>query len=126
MLVRLLFFIIGLGLSTASMAQTGHPAKGSWSGDLTPASGAPVHMRLLLNSKNGDLNGTVNPGKAGVEMSKVTLDASTWTMTINAPLKEGALTLTGTLSNLGSWTNRRYAGTYTMGTQKGKFEFILN
>lgn len=126
MLVRLLFFILGLGLSTATMAQTGHPAKGSWSGDLTPASGAPIHMRLLLNAKNGDLSGTVNPGKTGVDMSKVTLDAATWTMTIAAPLKEGALTLTGTLSNLGSWTNRRYAGTYTLGTQKGKFEFILN
>ena len=126
MFARLLTFFACLGFSAVLMAQTGHPAKGSWSGDLTPASGPAIHMRLLLNAKNGDLTGAINPGKTGVPMEKVALDAATWTLTINAPMKEGALVLTGKLSNLGSWTNRKYIGTYTLGNQKGKFEFIIN
>ena len=126
MFVRLLMFVACLGLSAPLMAQTGHPAKGSWSGDLIPASGAATHVRLLLNAHNGDLSGTVNPGKDGVVMSNVALDPSKWALTVHAPMKEGELVLTGTLSNLGSWTNRKYIGTYVQGTQKGKFEFTLN
>ena len=127
---RLLSLLVCLGFSATLLAQTGHPVKGSWSGELTPASagnsGSATHMRLLFNAKNGELSGSVNPGKNGVIMTKVALDAASWTLTVNAPLKEGALVLTGTLSNLGSWTNRKYAGTYTLGSQKGKFEFIIN
>ena len=126
MIVRLLMFITCLGLATPLMAQTGHPAKGSWSGDLTPASGAATHLRLLLNAHNGDLSGSVNPGKNGIAMGSVTLDPATWTLTIRAPMKEGELVLTGTLSNMGSWTNRKYTGTYALGVQKGKFDFTLN
>jgi hypothetical protein len=126
MIVRLLMFITCLGLSAPLLAQTGHPAKGSWSGDLTPASGTASHMRLLLNAHNGDLSGSVNPGKTGVPMSSVTLDPASWTLTIHAPMKEGELVLTGTLGNMGSWTNRKYTGTYVLGSQKGKFEFTIN
>ncbi len=126
MFVRVLMLLACLGLSAPLMAQTGHPAKGSWSGDLTPASGPATHLRLLINTHNGDLSGNVNPGKTGVVMSSVTLDPSKWTLTIHAPMKEGELVLTGTLSNLGSWTNRKYTGTYTQGSQKGKFDFTLN
>ncbi len=126
MFVRLLMLVACLGLSAPLMAQTGHPAKGSWTGDLTPASGAPVHIRLLINAHNGDLKGNVNPGKGEVAMKGVTLDPATWGLVIKAPMKEGELVLTGTLSNLGSWTNRKYIGTYVQGSQKGKFEFTLN
>ena len=126
MIVRLLMLITCLGLSAPLMAQATHPARGSWSGDLTPASGAATHIRLLLTDHNGDLSGAVNPGKSGIPMKSVTLDPANWTLTIHAPLKEGELVLTGTLSNMGSWTNRKYTGTYVQGSQKGKFEFTLN
>ncbi len=33
---------------------------------------------------------------------------------------------TGKLSNLGSWTNRTYAGTYSFGAEKGHFTVTLN
>jgi hypothetical protein len=41
-------------------------------------------------------------------------------------MPEGELVLTGTLSNLGSWTNRKYIGTFTQGSKSGNFEFTLN
>lgn len=126
MLARLLLLVACLGVSATLFAQTGHPAKGSWSGDMGPSESDTTRIRLLLDAWNGDLSGTVNPGRRGVEMSKVTLDADTWTLTIHAPMPEGELVLTGTLSNLGSWTNRRYQGTYTLGSEKGSFSFVLN
>ena len=126
MFARFLMFIAALGLSATLMAQTGHPAKGSWSGNLTPASGAPARIRLLIDDNNGNLSGAVNPGRNAVEMSSVVLDPKTWGMTIKAKMPEGELVLTGTLSNLGSWTNRKYIGTYTQGSQKGNFEITLN
>jgi hypothetical protein len=33
---------------------------------------------------------------------------------------------TGKISNLGSWTNRTYSGTYTFGSEAGKFTVTLN
>jgi hypothetical protein len=33
---------------------------------------------------------------------------------------------TGTIENLGSWTNRRYSGTYELGSERGTFIVALN
>jgi hypothetical protein len=126
MFARFLMFIACLGLSATLLAQTGHPAKGSWSGELTSSASATSRIRLLIDDHNGDLFGSVNPGRNGVEMSSVELDAATWTLTIRAPMPEGELVLTGTLSNLGSWTNRKYRGTYTLGSNSGTFDITLN
>lgn len=126
MLARLLMLLACLGLSATLLAQTGHPAKGSWSGDLSVTESESTRVRLLINAWNGELSGTVNPGRRGVDMSKVELDADTWTLTIRAPLPEGELVLTGTLSNLGSWNNRKYVGTFQLGDETGKFDFTLN
>lgn len=126
MLARLLLLVACLGVAATSFAQTGHPAKGSWSGDLDPDSTNSTRVRLLLDAWDGELSGSVNPGRNGIEMSKVTLDADTWTLTIRAPMPEGELVLTGTLNNLGSWTNRKYTGSYTLGREKGSFAFTMN
>lgn len=126
MFARILMFIACLGLSATLVAQVGHPAKGSWSGELTPAGAEAARIRLLINSHNGELSGTVNPGRNGVDMSSVELDAATWTLTIRAPMPEGEIVMKGTLSNLGSWTNRKYAGTFTQGGKSGNFEITLN
>lgn len=126
MLARFAMFIACLGLSAALLAQTGHPAKGSWSGELTSSTSETTRIRLLIDAWNGELSGSVNPGRNAVEMSSVELDADTWTLTIEAPMEEGELVLTGTLSNLGSWTNRKYIGTYTLGDTSGEFDITLN
>lgn len=126
MFARILMFFAVLGLSATLVAQTGHPAKGSWSGELKPASAEATRIRLLIDDHNGELMGSVNPGRNAVEMSSVELDATTWSLKINAPMPEGELVLDGTLSNLGSWTNRKYIGNYTLGSTRGTFEITLN
>lgn len=122
---RFLMLIACLGLSATLWAQTGHPADGSWSGELTAGS-TTTRLRLLMDAFNGELSGTINPGRDAVEMTSVELDAPTWTLTVHAKMPGGDLVLTGVLSNLGSWTNRKYIGTYTQGSAKGNFEFTLN
>jgi hypothetical protein len=126
MLARILMFFAALGLSATLAAQTGHPAKGSWSGELKASSSEVTRVRLLIDDHNGELSGAVNPGRNGIEMSSVELDASDWSLKITAPMPEGELVLDGTLSNLGSWTNRKFIGTYTMGSTRGTFEITLN
>jgi hypothetical protein len=126
MLARLLLLAAVLGLSAPMLAQTGHPAKGSWSGDFIAGDSEKSRVRLLIDASNGELSGTVNPGRNGVDMSSVELDAASWTLTIRAAMPDGELVLTGTLSNLGSWNNRKYIGTWSMGNEAGNFDFTLN
>jgi hypothetical protein len=126
MFARIMLFFAALGLSATLAAQTGHPAKGSWSGELTPASAESTRIRLLIDDHNGELSGAVNPGRNGVEMKSVVLDASTWGLKISATMPEGELVLDGKLNNLGSWTNRKYTGTYTLGSTSGTFDITLN
>jgi hypothetical protein len=125
MFARLLMFFAALGLSAALVAQTGHPAKGSWSGQLSSGSES-TRIRLLIDDHDGELSGAVNPGRNQSEMKSVELDATTWGMKIEATTPEGELVLDGTLSNLGSWTNRKYIGNYTRGSESGTFEITLN
>jgi hypothetical protein len=127
MLRRILLLVTLIGLAIPAMSQTGHPAKGSWSGDLTPfADKGPERIRLLIDAWNGELSGYINPGRRGVEISRVTLDAESWTLTIRADMPEGRMEMVGKLSNLGSWTNRKYLGSYTIGNEKGTFDITLN
>ena len=125
MFARLLMFFAALGLSATLVAQTGHPAKGSWSGQLTSGS-ETQRIRLLIDDHNGELMGAVNPGRNQSEMKSAVLDASTWGLKIEATTPEGELVLDGKLSNLGSWTNSKYIGNYTLGSEKGTFEITLN
>jgi len=125
MMARVLTFITCLGLSAVLFAQTGHPAKGSWSGLLTSGSDT-TRIRLLINAHNGELSGSINPGRNAIEMDSIELDASDWGLQIEATMPEGELVLDGTLSNLGSWTNRKFIGTYTLGSTRGNFEITLN
>ena len=127
MLARIFLLITCLGLAIPAVSQTGHPAKGSWSGNMTAfADKEPARIRLLIDAHNGELSGTVNPGRRGVEMRSVELDAESWTLTIQANMPDGRLVMEGKLSNLGSWTNRKYIGAYTLGDEEGIFEITLN
>jgi hypothetical protein len=125
MLARLLMFFAALGLSATLVAQTGHPAKGSWSGELGSGSDT-TRIRLLIDDHNGELSGAVNPGRNESEMKSIVLNASDWALKIEATTPDGELVLDGKLSNLGSWTNRKFIGTYTLGSESGPFEITLN
>ena len=112
-------------------AQVGHPAKGSWSGYWGPSEAAKKRVLLLLDWRGNEIVGTINPGPNAIGIDKATLDVDTWTLTLEADMPTGdgrtaRYVTTGKLENLGSWTNRRYSGTYTHGSERGTFIVALN
>ena len=117
--------------ATLASAQVGHPAKGSWSGYWGTSDADKHRILLVLDWRNRELSGEINPGPNAVKLDKASLDADTWTLTFEAMMPDASgrkqpFVATGKLSNLGSWTNRRYSGTYTFGPEKGRFTVTLN
>jgi hypothetical protein len=127
---RLVFATAVMMMSVAG-AQVGHPAKGSWVGHWGPDDSQQRRIILILDWRNGEVTGTINPGPRAVKVDKATIDYDTWTMTVEANLAPAAdkppqkWVATGKLENLGSWTNRHYSGTYRNGAEHGKFKVIL-
>ena len=128
--LRFAITVLVLGCAAAS-AQVGHPAKGSWLGFWGPSEDDQRRLRLLLDWEDREVVGTINPGRNGVDIEHSEIDYDTWTLTIEAdmPRADGTsarLVATGVLDNLGSWTNRRYRGSYVHGEERGTFELALN
>jgi hypothetical protein len=126
-----LTFLAAVSIIAAADAQTGHPAKGSWLGYWGPDASEQRRMRLLLDWENRTVTGTINPGRNGVPIDTSSIDYDSWTLTIEADMPAGdgnpqRFVATGKLENLGSWTNRRYSGTYSFGSETGSFSLMLN
>ena len=123
---------IGIAVLTASaQAQVGHPAKGSWLGYWGPSPDEQNRMLLVLDWKDRELVGVINPGRNPADVESAKIDYDTWTMTIEAemPTDNGGTAhyvATGKLENLGSWVNRVYSGTYRFGNETGSFKLVLN
>jgi len=128
--IRLLCLGIFLTLALPATAQVGHPAKGSWTGYYGPNDSDQNRFRLLLNWTDREITGVINPGRRAISLDKVELDYSTWMLTLEAemPVDGGTVhfVVTGKLENLGTWTNRLYSGTYTLGSESGEFSLSLN
>jgi hypothetical protein len=130
------WLVAGLMAVLPAAAQVGHPVKGAWSGYWGPNEAERNRILLVLDWVTLDWNehvitGTINPGRNAVAIDKAEIDYDTWTLTIEAdmPVPGGGTeryVATGTVENLGSWTNRRYSGTYTLGDEEGTFRVTLN
>ena len=110
--------------------QVGHPAKGSWTGYYGPNNSEQHRFRLLLDWEDRRIVGEINPGRRAISLDRIELDYSSWTMTLEADLPVDGGTarfiVTGKIENLGSWTNRLYSGSYTLGSESGEFWLSLN
>lgn len=112
-------------------AQTGHPAKGTWLGFWGPNDDVQRRLILVLDWENRALSGVLNPGPDAIPITSAEIDYDTWTMVVEADVSiDGGearpWVATGKLENLGSWTNRRYSGSYTYGDESGAFTATLN
>jgi hypothetical protein len=121
---------LSLLFGAASFAQVGHPAKGSWVGFWGPEQDQR-RLVLDLDWKNPAVTAVINPGPKAVKASRVDIDYASWTLVIEADLPDKAgkpvkWQATGKLENLGSWSNRRYSGTYRYGGETGKFSVALH
>jgi hypothetical protein len=123
--------LLSIGVAAAAVAQVGHPAKGSWSGYWGTSDAEKRRILLLLDWRNRQISGFINPGPNQVPIDKAELDVTTWTLRLEAqmPTAGGAkapFVTTGQLTNLGSWTTRTYSGTYVFGNETGRFTVTLN
>jgi len=115
----------------AAPAQVGHPAKGSWSGYWGTSEASKKRILLVLDWRDQQITGVINPGPNQVKIDKADLNVDTWTLRLEAAMPtsggvKAPFVTTGKLTNLGSWTTRTYSGTYTFGTETGKFTVTLN
>jgi hypothetical protein len=123
--MRARVLLIGLLIMVAAvlpvLAQEGHPLTGSWHGAWTPAGKrTPIMIFMKYDGKN--VVGTINPGPQGVPLKTVALDASKWTVHMEADAKDGShIVIDGKLDNLGSY-NRTMAGTWMQGASKADFK----
>ena len=123
--------LVASTLALAAPAQVGHPAKGSWSGYWGTSEASKKRILLLLDWRDQKITGVINPGPNQVPIEKADLDVNTWTLRLEAAMPtngggKAPFVTTGKLTNLGSWTTRTYSGTYTLGTETGKFTVTLN
>jgi hypothetical protein len=118
-------------LAATAAAQVGHPAKGSWSGYWGASDTDKHRILLLLDWRDRQITGTINPGPNQVPIDKAELDVATWTLRLEASMPTASgdkarFVTTGQLTNLGSWTMRTYSGTYVFGAETGRFTVTLN
>jgi hypothetical protein len=123
--------LVAAALAVAAVAQVGHPAKGSWSGYWGTSDASKRRILLLLDWRDRQITGVINPGPSQIPIDKAELDVDTWTLRLEAqmPTARGGkapFVTTGQLTNLGSWTTRTYAGTYVFGDETGRFTVTLN
>ena len=127
----LLGFLLATGVAASALAQVGHPAKGSWSGYWGTSDAAKRRVLLLLDWRDSQITGFINPGPNQVAIDRADLDVATWTLRLEAQMPTAGGTkarfvTTGQLTNLGSWTARTYSGTYVFGDETGRFTVTLN
>jgi hypothetical protein len=101
-------------------AQEGHPLSGTWAGE---CGAQRSHVTIVMAWDGKAVTGTINPGPDAIPIAAVALDASTWTVRIEADGKDAGgkpahITAEGRIEDLGSY-HRRIVGTWTQGTAKG-------
>ena len=129
-LSRAVGLVVLLAVSVPVSAQFGHPLKGTWTGEWSPSAGKQSHVVVEMNWDGKTITGKVNPGPNGVALSKATLDASAWTVHLEADGKDAAgqavhYVVDGKLENIGS-SNRVISGTWTEGGTKGAVKLMRN
>ena len=123
--------LVATALTTVAAAQVAHPVKGSWSGYWGVSDAAKRRILLVLDWRDRQITGVINPGPNQVPIDKAELDVATWTLRLEAQMPTSAgnkqpFVATGQLTNLGSWTTRTYSGTYVFGDESGRFTVTLN
>jgi hypothetical protein len=108
-----------LGMAVAIWAQEGHPLTGSWHGEWHPTAGQKIPVLIYMKWNSKTIEGTISPGPNAVPLKVATLDASNWTVHLEADTKDQKhIAIDGKLDNIGSY-NRTITGTWTEGAMKG-------
>jgi hypothetical protein len=109
-----------------AFAQQGHPLTGTWSGDWGLSATQRNQITFVLNWDGKNVTGQINPGPDSVPLASVFVDPATWTVRIEADMKDTSgkmahITAEGHLDDIGSY-HRTIMGTWRQGSAKGDFK----
>src|SRR5688572_12588674 len=134
-------------LAMPTLAQFGHPLKGSWSGEWRE--NASTDHRILLefkwegkfgvNPEGGVLSGTLNPGPDAAPMRNIKLTPPSggvanadapWELHFESETKDASgatvkVVVDGFLENIGAY-KRFITGSWQQGNKKGPFRVVAN
>jgi hypothetical protein len=104
--------------------QEGHPLVGTWHGTWGPTAAERHDVTIVLEFDGKAITGMLNPGPDSIRLDKVTLDAGSWSVHIEATPKGTdamRIVIDATIQDV---TNRRRSlvGTWTQGSVKGDFK----
>lgn len=109
-------------ITVSAWAQEGHPLTGSWHGEWHPAPEKKIPIFIYMKWNSKAIEGTINPGPKAAPLKVADLDASNWTVHLEADTKDQKhIVIDGKLDNIGSY-NRTITGTWTEGDMKGDFK----
>lgn len=97
-------------LSASALGQEGYPLDGTWRGEW----GADQTLAVVVMDWDGaNINGRINPGRNTINFTSAALNATDWTVHIEAQTREGQpIVIDGKLDELGSY-HRTLTGTWT-------------
>lgn len=125
---KTLFFSL-LTLSSLALGQEGHPLKGSWIGEWSGNESHDEFVLLVLDWDGKNVTGVINPGTDNIEIDKVELDPTDWSVTIEADTEVDGKPLnyviTGNIQQLelptrsinGTWKSESGAGDFQISRQ---------
>ena len=116
---------VALGLLGTTVAQEGHPLKGSWLGEWA---GNTVHgdnILLILDWDGKAITGMINPGTDNMPLTRASLEPNGWVVRLEAEGKDKdgsavRYVIEGKLENL-ELPNRSINGTWSSNKGRGAF-----
>ncbi len=119
-LIKGLSVIIGVVfLSSAALAQEGHPLKGSWIGEWSGNTALGDFVLIVMDWNGEEVTGMINPGTDNIEIDNVELDPSDWSVVISAD----DYTIDATIENL-ELPSRAITGSWRSRNGRGDFEIV--
>ena len=122
--MRGLYAALLLMVAATVTAQEGFPLDGTWRGETVAKDGSHRTIVLILQWDGKQINGTMNPGRDGVDFTNGKLDPEGWKFTLALKTKGGEnVQFNGAISNLGKY-NRVLAGKWTEGANSFDIRFV--
>jgi hypothetical protein len=103
--------LAALSMAAVVHAQEGFPLDGTWRGTFGPEADRTTVV-IVMKWDGENINGTINPGPSSVPFTSAELEASDWTVHIEAESRDGEpIVIDAKLENIGSY-NRTLTGTW--------------
>ena len=120
----LIGLLVTASLAAAAVAQVGHPAKGSWSGYWGTSDASKRRILLLLDWRDRQITGVINPGPKAIPIADATLTPEGWRVTMSARTAAGEpIAFTGAIANIGAY-DRAIEGTWTEGGREYRIRMV--